>query len=47
MGGLSRSTLYGLVRQGILKPVQPGPRTTGFLESEINDWLKSRLDTRQ
>lgn len=41
--GLSKSTIYARIKQGsFVDPVRLGPRSVGFLESEINSWLESR-----
>lgn len=43
--GLSRSTIYLRVSQGAFpKPVSLGARAVGWLESEIEGWLASRID---
>ena len=42
--GLSRSTLYEQMQKGVFpRPVQLGPRAVGWLESEVNAWLKARI----
>ena len=42
--GLSRSTLYEQMAKGSFpRPVQLGPRAVGWLESEVNSWLKARI----
>jgi prophage regulatory protein len=41
--GFSRSGLYTAIREGrFVKPRQLGPRTIGFLESEVDAWLRNR-----
>ncbi len=41
--GVSRVTLWRWERKGLIpKKRQVGPNTTGWLESEIVDWLTSR-----
>jgi prophage regulatory protein len=43
--GLSRSTIYLRVAQGNFpKAVSLGARAVGWLESEIEEWLNSRVD---
>ncbi len=43
--GLSRSTIYLRVAQGNFpKAVSLGARAVGWLESEIDEWLNSRVD---
>lgn len=42
--GLSRSTLYQYIRDGgFPKPVQLGLRAVGWLESDISDWIATRV----
>lgn len=44
---LKRSTLYVMVAGGEFpKPVKIGPRRIAFVESEVNDWVASRIATR-
>jgi prophage regulatory protein len=45
--GLSRSYIYALQAKGDFpSPIRlvKGGRATGYLRSEIDDWLKSRID---
>lgn len=43
--GLSRSTIYLRVSEGTFpKPVNLGARAVGWLESEIDGWLTSRVE---
>ena len=43
--GLSRSTIYLRLSQGTFpKKVSLGPRCIGFVESEIDDWIKACVD---
>lgn len=43
--GLSRSTIYLRVSQGTFpKPVSLGGRAVGWLEAEIQDWLRGRVE---
>ena len=45
--GLSRSTIYQRVSEGTFpKPLSLGARAVGWLESEIDEWLSSRLRAR-
>ena len=40
----SRSTLYQLVSQGKFpKPINLGPRAVAWLESDIDEWIASRI----
>ena len=47
--GLSRSTIYELVAEGVLPPpVRIGHRTSGWIEAEISDFLRRRIaDSRR
>lgn len=43
--GLSRSTIYLRIADGTFpKPVSLGDRAVGWLESEIESWLSSRVE---
>ncbi|MEN9419342.1 MAG: hypothetical protein RI988_2962 [Pseudomonadota bacterium] len=43
MIGLSRSTLYNMVRSGRFpSPTLIGQRAVGWREAEVNDWLAAR-----
>ncbi|MCF1252470.1 AlpA family transcriptional regulator [Pseudomonas putida] len=45
--GLARSTVYKYVAEGIFpKPLSLGGRSVGWLESEVNSWIQSRLVER-
>ena len=43
--GLSRSTIYARLREGgdFPKPIQLGAQSVGWLESEIDAWLRERI----
>ncbi|KAF1704232.1 helix-turn-helix transcriptional regulator [Pseudoxanthomonas kaohsiungensis] len=42
--GLSRSTIYELVAEGVLPPpVRIGRRTAGWVEAEISDFIRRRI----
>ena len=42
--GLSRSTLDQSIRDGFFpKPVPLGPRAVGWLESDVSDWIATRV----
>ena len=46
--GLSRSSIYAKIKQGIFpKYINLGARSVGWLESEVNEWISARLQTRQ
>ena len=41
--GLSKSTLWRLINGGEFpEPIKLGPRATGWLEEEVDAWIKSR-----
>ena len=41
--GLAKSTIYAQIKQGgFVVPVRLGPRSIGFLESEVDAWIGSR-----
>lgn len=43
--GLSRSSIYDGVKAGTFPaPVRLGARAVGWIESEVNDWLTSRIE---
>lgn len=45
--GLARSTLYKYVADGAFpKPVSLGDRAVGWVESEVQDWVLSRIEER-
>ena len=42
--GLSRSTLYQYIKDGFFpKPVPLGPHAVGWLESDVSDWIATRV----
>ena len=44
---VSKSQIYKLVQQGRLpKPIKLGERGSGWLITEIDAWLQSRVDAR-
>jgi len=44
--GLSRSTIYLRISEGNFpKPVSLGKRAVGWLESEVDDWLTSQIES--
>jgi prophage regulatory protein len=45
--GLSRSSIYARIRRGTFpRSVSLGPHSIGFVEQEINAWLKSVIERR-
>jgi len=45
--GLSRSTIYDRMKEGTFpKPIRLGPRSVGWVESEIEDWLVECVQNR-
>ena len=43
--GLSRSTIYELIRQGQFpSQINLGPRAVGWIANEIADWIDARID---
>ena len=45
--GLSRSTIYALVSiNKFPQRIQLSPRSMGFLESEVDAWLASKIEER-
>ncbi|WP_374488935.1 helix-turn-helix transcriptional regulator [Zoogloea sp.] len=45
--GLRRSALYQRIKAGSFPaPVQLGPKSVGWVESEINEWLVARVAAR-
>lgn len=46
--GLSRSSIYAFIAGGKFPPpLKLGTRSSGWLESEIDDWLTERANSRQ
>lgn len=42
--GLSRSQIYNLVSQGMFpKPIKLGERASGWIESEVSEWIEQRI----
>ncbi|MDP2821698.1 MAG: AlpA family transcriptional regulator [Sulfuritalea sp.] len=42
--GLSRSSIYAGIKAGTFpKPIQLGTQSVGWLESEIDAWLRERI----
>ena len=45
--GLGRSTLYKLVGEGKFPPsIRLGERTVGWVEEEVENWIKARVNAR-
>jgi len=46
--GLSRSTIYEHIKNGRFpKQVSLGPKSVGWVEREIDEWITSRIDARR
>ena len=46
--GLSRSTIYVMVAAGRFpKPVPLGARAVGWIESELDEWVRERIAKRR
>ncbi len=44
MTGLSRSAIYALIAEGRFPAqINLGPRTVGWAEREINEWIEMRI----
>lgn len=44
--GLSRSTIYLRISEDRFpKPISLGGRAVGWIESEVDDWLKEQIET--
>ena len=42
--GFSRSQIYNLMRKGLFPmQVQIGPKSVAWLDSEISEWIKERI----
>lgn len=47
MTGLSRSSIYAMIEnKAFPRQIVLGRRAVGWLESEIQDWLKARMECR-
>ncbi len=45
--GLKRSTLYVRIGRGQFpKPVRLGPNRVGWVEQEVEDWIRARIAER-
>lgn len=45
--GLTRSALYQLMRSGEFpEPVHISVRAVGWIEAEVDDWIRSRMEKR-
>lgn len=46
--GLSRSTLYQYIKDGMFpRSISLGPRSVGWLESDVSDWIEERVRISQ
>ena len=45
--GMARSTIYLGIKAGTFpQPIKLGPRSVGWLENEVEDWLRLRVKAR-
>ena len=45
--GLGRSTVYKYISEGQFpKPVSLGDRAVGWVDSEVDEWIMSRIEQR-
>ncbi len=45
--GLSRSSIYAYLKKGVFPaPIPLGERSVGWLETEVDEWLNSRIALR-
>jgi len=45
ISGLSGSTIYRLAKKGQFpKPIKLGQRSSGWLKSEVEQWLQERIE---
>jgi prophage regulatory protein len=43
--GLKRSTIYALIAEGRFpKQIKLGTKASGWLESEVDQWIESRIE---
>lgn len=46
--GLARSTIYKLIAEGDFPiPVKPTPKASAWVQSEIQNWMLSRMEDRK
>lgn len=46
--GFSKSHIYTLARKGLFpKPVRLSESSVAWLESEVHEWMQTRIDARQ
>lgn len=47
MVGMSKGSIYNFIKAGTFpKPVKIGPKASGWLLHEVQDWIASRIDAR-
>ena len=45
--GLPTSTIYAMVKEKLFPvPIHLGPRTTGWIEDEVEEWLNEKVQQR-
>jgi len=46
--GLSRTVIYEQVKDGTFpKPLRLGPKASGWLDSEVSDWIRAKAAQRE
>ena len=46
--GLSRSTIYAyMAKEAFPESISLGPRTVGWIEAEVEEWLQGRIDANR
>ena len=47
LGGISRTTLWRLVKDGLIKtPIQISPGLVGFIEHELDEYIELKITER-
>lgn len=45
--GLSRSSIYAFIQKGEFpKPIKLGPKASGWLAEEVQEWINNKLKQR-
>lgn len=46
--GKPRSSIYWMIEHGLFpKQIKLGERSVGWIESEVDEWIKQRIEARQ